>query len=215
MTSSWWNTQWKHLSFQTERSRLPYIANTMSIGYRLHTCQLGDKNRFSQIHHGVHTNILYRLLFIYLFIELKWRNYFMSLAGVMPVLLVNRWCTERQQTWHGLMSPREFNSVLQNGHIWWRLQMERVSTLLALCEGNPPVTSWVPSQRSMTRSFDVFFDLRLNKRLSKQSKRQWFEVPLCLSWRHVNDFYNQYIDKCVWALLRPWKHFADTAYWLC
>ena len=37
----------------------------------------------------------------------------------------------------------------------------------ALCEGNPPVTGGFPSQRPMTRSFDVFFDLRLNKRLSK------------------------------------------------
>ena len=28
---------------------------------------------------------------------------------------------------------------------------------------------WIPSQSPVTRSFDVFFDLRLNKRLSKQS----------------------------------------------
>ena len=28
---------------------------------------------------------------------------------------------------------------------------------------------WIPAQRLVTRSFDVFFDLRLNKRLSKQS----------------------------------------------
>ena len=46
--------------------------------------------------------------------------------------------------------------------------METSSALLALCEGNPPVTGWFPSQRPMTQSFDEFFDLRLNKRLSKQ-----------------------------------------------
>ena len=40
------------------------------------------------------------------------------------------------------------------------------SALLALCEGNPPITSGFPSQRPVTRVFDVFFDLRLNKRLS-------------------------------------------------
>ena len=28
---------------------------------------------------------------------------------------------------------------------------------------------WIPTQRPVTRSFDYFFDLRLNKRLSKQS----------------------------------------------
>ena len=34
-----------------------------------------------------------------------------------------------------------------------------------------------PTQRPVTRSFDVFFDLRLNKRLSKQARGWWFEMP--------------------------------------
>ena len=38
---------------------------------------------------------------------------------------------------------------------WWRHQMETFSALLALCEGNPPVTGEFPSQRALTRSFDV------------------------------------------------------------
>ena len=46
--------------------------------------------------------------------------------------------------------------------------MESFSTLLALCEGNPPLTGGLPSQRPVTQSFDVFFDLSLNKLLSKQ-----------------------------------------------
>ena len=45
--------------------------------------------------------------------------------------------------------------------------METFSALLSLCEGNPPGTGGFPPQRPVTRSFDVFFDLRLNKRLSK------------------------------------------------
>ena len=40
-----------------------------------------------------------------------------------------------------------------------------------LCEWNPPVTSGFPSQRPVTRGFDAFFDLRLNKWLTKQSRR--------------------------------------------
>ena len=52
---------------------------------------------------------------------------------------------------------------------WWRHQMETFSALLAFCVGNSPV-----SQRPVTRSFDVFFDLRPNKRLSKQSWGWWF-----------------------------------------
>ena len=49
--------------------------------------------------------------------------------------------------------------------------METFSALLAICEGNSPVTGEFPAQRQVTRSFDVFFDLRLNKRLSKQIAR--------------------------------------------
>ena len=44
-----------------------------------------------------------------------------------------------------------------------------------------------PSQRPLTRSFDVFFDLCLNKPLSKQSWCWWFETPLRSLWRHCND----------------------------
>ena len=39
----------------------------------------------------------------------------------------------------------------------------------------------------MTRSFDVYFDLRLNKRLSKQSWGWWFETPSWSLWRQCND----------------------------
>ena len=42
-----------------------------------------------------------------------------------------------------------------------------------VCAGNSPVPGEFPAQRPVTRSFDVFFDLRLNKRLSKQSWGWW------------------------------------------
>ena len=64
---------------------------------------------------------------------------------------------------------------------WWCHQMETFSMLLALCEGNPLVTSGFPSQRTVTWSF-VFFDLCLNKRLSKQSRCQRFETLSCSLW---------------------------------
>ena len=44
-----------------------------------------------------------------------------------------------------------------------------------------------PTQRPVTRSFDVLFDLRLNKRLSKQSWGWWFETQSCSLWRHCNE----------------------------
>ena len=43
-----------------------------------------------------------------------------------------------------------------------------------------------PTQRPVTRSFDVFFDLRPNKRLSKQWWGWWFETPSRPLWRHRN-----------------------------
>ena len=46
--------------------------------------------------------------------------------------------------------------------------MEIFSALLAICAGNSPVPGEFVVQRLVTRSFDVFFDLRLNKRLNKR-----------------------------------------------
>ena len=44
-----------------------------------------------------------------------------------------------------------------------------------------------PTQRPVTRSFDVFCDLRLNKLLSKQQWGWWFETPSCSLSRQCND----------------------------
>ena len=66
-------------------------------------------------------------------------------------------------------------------------QMETFSLLLALCVGNSPVTCEPPSQMPVTQSFDVFFDLHLNRWLSKQSRRWWFEMASHSQWLHCND----------------------------
>ena len=69
---------------------------------------------------------------------------------------------------------------------WWRHQMETLFALLAVCEGNAPTTGGFSSQRPVTQSLDFFLDLRMNKRLSKQSRRRWFETPLRSLWRRCN-----------------------------
>ena len=51
---------------------------------------------------------------------------------------------------------------------WWRHQMETFSALLVLCARNSPVTGEFPAQRSSDTELRCFFDLRLNKRLSKK-----------------------------------------------
>ena len=69
---------------------------------------------------------------------------------------------------------------------WWHHQKETFFAFLALRVGNSLVTSEFPSQRPVTWSFDVFLDLRLNKRLSKQSICRWFKTSLCSLWLHCN-----------------------------
>ena len=64
--------------------------------------------------------------------------------------------------------------------------METFSGLLAFCVGNSPVTGEFPAQRPVTRSFDIFLDLRLNKRMNKQWWGWWFEAQSCPLWRHPN-----------------------------
>ena len=60
--------------------------------------------------------------------------------------------------------------------------------------GDSPVTGEFPSQRPMTHSFDVFFDVRLNKCLSTQSRRRWFETPLRPLRRHRNILMSQWAN---------------------
>ena len=76
-------------------------------------------------------------------------------------------------------------SVLHRWYPWWRHQMETFSALLALCAGNSPVTGKFPAQRPVTRSFDVFFDLCLNKRLSKIIVI-WSKTQSRSLWRQCN-----------------------------
>ena len=46
--------------------------------------------------------------------------------------------------------------------------METFSALLTICVGNSQVTDEFPIQTPMSQSFDIFFDLRMNKSLSNQ-----------------------------------------------
>ena len=69
---------------------------------------------------------------------------------------------------------------------WWRHQMETFSAQLAICAGNSPVPGEFPAQRPVTRSFDVFSDLYLNRRFRKQSWGRWFETLSRPLWRHCN-----------------------------
>ena len=111
------------------------------------------------------------------------------LRGTKPLMgSTVSWTLRHKRLW-------SFN---QDGDVfipWWRHQMETFSALLAICAGNSSVPGEFTAQRPVTRSFDVFFDLRLNKRLSKRSWGGWFETLSRPLWRHCNAK-KKYISKC-------------------
>ena len=63
---------------------------------------------------------------------------------------------------------------------------ENIFRITWFCAGNWLLTGEFPSHRPVTWSFDVFYDLRLNKQLSKQSWGWWFEMPSRSWWCHCN-----------------------------
>ena len=85
----------------------------------------------------------------------------------------------------------------------WLHQLKTFSALLALCVGNSPVTGEFPSQRPVTRSFDVFLDLGLNERLSKQSWAWWFETPSHPIWCHSNALHGGMVYIYLYILQTP------------
>ena len=83
-------------------------------------------------------------------------------------------------------ASRTFSHGFAKINAWWRHQMEIFSALLAICAGNSPVTGEFPTQRPVTRIFDVYFDLRPKERLSKQWWGWWFETLSRSLWHHRN-----------------------------
>ena len=106
-------------------------------------------------------------------------------------MITNHLSWTRYKNEWAVWSERKGSSVgrltLTLMHTWWRHRMEAFSALLAICAGNSPVTGEFPTQRPVTRSFDVFFDLHPNKRLSKQWWGWWLETPSWPLRRHRND----------------------------
>ena len=103
--------------------------------------------------------------------------------------------------------------------------METFSALLALCVGNSPVTGEFPSQRPVTRSFDVFFDLRLNKRLGNNHEagdlrrhRARYDVILMTRVKPSNCFslYSPTGECVIWKFMELFLTFPfhHTFHWL-
>ena len=68
-------------------------------------------------------------------------------------------------------------TTIPEGQNWPRVKM--LSTLLALCEENPPVTGGFPDKGPIMQSFDFFLYFSQNKLLNKHSNCHWFDM----TWR--------------------------------
>ena len=134
----------------------------ISIGLGCTTAECGD------------IMIVWHMCFVVRFsLPLKLRKYF---KDSQPSRAGN--CDWRQITkytyWHLEMSTK----ISRSNHAWTSQSPGRFHR----SRSNRLVTGEFPSQTPVTRRFDVFFDLRLNKQLIKQSRRQWFETPSCSLW---------------------------------
>ena len=80
---------------------------------------------------------------------------------------------------------------IQNDDVIKRKNIFRVTDHLCaeFTAGNSPIPGEFLTQRPVTRSFEVSFDLRLIKRLSKQSWAWWFETLSRTLWRHCNGYW--------------------------
>ena len=92
-----------------------------------------------------------------------------------------------------IISPQFWNNIEKYLQICVNCVYRKKSHGIFSClfHRNDDVIKWkhFPCYRPVTRSFDVFFDLRLNTRLSKQSWSWWFETPSRPLWRHCNGKY--------------------------
>ena len=94
-----------------------------------------------------------------------------------------------QDIWR-MLSYEEFSFVLISGSINHIYMMTSSNGHIFRVTCHMCGESTGPRQRPVARSLDVFFDLRLNKRLSKQTRGWWFETLSRPLWRHCNNIHN-------------------------
>ena len=82
-----------------------------------------------------------------------------------------------------MMTSSNENISRVTGHLCGEFTGDRVTGHLC---GEFTGPRWIPLTKASDAEFDVFFDLRLNKRLSKQSWGWWFEALSRPLWRHFN-----------------------------
>ena len=120
-------------------------------------------------------------------IKIKIESFFFKKRNLkMSNILLRPWCVDVQICIE--KSGRHAECV--NSVLLWLLMMTssngNIFCVTALPFVRGPFIGELPTQRPETRSFDIFFDPLLNKRLSKQPWCWWFETPSRSLWRHCD-----------------------------
>ena len=128
---------------------------------------------------------------------------------------VRQWMGHHRFTCSSLNPLLDYCWLSSNGpeeKIQWNMMTSSNGNIFCVTGPLSLVTGEFPSQRPVTRSFDVFFDLRLNKRLSKQSWGWWFRPSPSL-WRHCNDqaVYNHLVTMLVAHLENQYAFYSPFA----
>ena len=124
-------------------------------------------NKKYQYHHLRHLKHSYFQNYNQLVVLTAHRHWYLFDKSLQTLLLIEiDWGCVMHKLFHDVIKRKHF---LRYWLFVWRIHR----------------TGELPSQRPVTRSFDVF-DLHLHKRLSKQSWGWWFETPSCSLWRHCN-----------------------------
>ena len=71
---------------------------------------------------------------------------------------------------------------------------------------------WIPLTKPVTLSFDIFFDLCMNKRLSIQSWQRLFETSSRSLWRHCNGLLAY---RVVATAVMIFSYIIRACYWIC
>ena len=133
-----------------------------------------------KILHNLHAKvcfIFYLRVCVYIYIYILFRRYCQHLYIHINFALFITVTSHERLHLHCLSNPllrrtsKKISKLRIPGTLWWK----------------PSMIGGFPPQWPVKRSFDVFFDQRLNKQLSEQSSRRLFETPSISLWPHHNE----------------------------
>ena len=125
-------------------------------------------------------------------------NYICHLMNsfVVPSCSLSRICCENRTESVAQLVKNSFTPLRSSPPVVVEIRGTQGCALFMMTSSNGNIFRViVPAQRPATRSFDIFFVLRLKQHLSKQWRRWWFETLLHSLWRHCNVFSRQLCNR--------------------